>query len=83
MFTSFETLKGDIMQVQNNMNSPRFTSFKMTPNASDLITSRLRANAKISDFITCKKCLYSLDGIPVRTSITRTHEPYESRPLQD
>lgn len=67
------------MQVQNNMYSPRFTAFKMTPNASDLITGGLKRNAKLEDFVTCKKCLYSLDGFPVKTSITRTHDPYESR----
>ena len=57
----FETLKGEIMQVQNNMNSPRFTAFKMTPNANDLIINTLKKNAKLEDFVTCNKCISSLD----------------------
>lgn len=75
----FETLKGEIMQVQNNMNSPRFTAFKMTPNANDLIINTLKKNAKLEDFVTCNKCFGSLDAFPIQTSITRTHNPYESR----
>lgn len=67
------------MQVQNNMNSPRFTAFKMTPTASGLIKSGLKSNANIEDFVTCRKCFSSLDGLPTQTSIIRTHEPYEPR----
>ncbi len=67
------------MQVTNNVNSPRFTAFKMTPNASDLISSGLKKNGKLGDFISCEKYIHYLDGSPTSTSIIRTHSPYESR----
>ena len=67
------------MQVQNNINSPRFTAFKMTPNDNDLIINTLKKNAKLEDFVTCNKCISSLDAFPIKTSITRTNNPYESR----